>query len=205
MTSLRLSSQTPRMTRPVLVDSRDPGTDWVARIRAGDEGAFAELFRAYHPALCSYAYARVGSAAEAEEIVMDVFRRLWERRMAWAVTGSLRGYLFSATEHGVVSHIRHRKVERSLVHDVSRFVRAIPGMGAAIPTPSETTEDADLATAIARAAEALPERCRAVFLLWQRELRYAEIAEALGISVKTVETQLARAVRELREKLAGFR
>lgn len=70
---------------------------WVARIAQGDERAFADLFRAYFPALCTYAQTYVRSAALAEELVMDVFRRLWDARENVALRGrSVRSYLFSA-------------------------------------------------------------------------------------------------------------
>jgi len=177
----------------------------VARIRMGDEHAFAEIFRAYHAGLCSFVYARVGSASVAEELVMDVFRRVWEHRARLVIRSSVRSYLFSAAEHAATSHLRHRRVEATLVRDVEARARSIPALGTSHPTPEVVAERAELSSAIARAADELPDRCRAVFLLWQRQLSYAEIAQALGVSIKTVENQLGRALRVLRARLAPFR
>jgi RNA polymerase sigma-70 factor, ECF subfamily len=177
----------------------------IDRIIAGDEAAFTALFREYHPALCSFVYARVRSAAVAEELVMDVFLWLWRNHARLRLTGTLRSYLFAAAEHAAADHLRRRRLEANLASDVDAKVRPLPGMATLRGTPADDTERAELALAIARAADVLPDRCRAVFLLWQQHLAYAEIAQALGVSVKTVETQLSRAVSVLRSRLRAFR
>jgi RNA polymerase sigma-70 factor (ECF subfamily) len=181
-----------------------PSPDRIDLIRAGDDEAFTALFREYHAGLCSFVYARVRSAAVAEELVMDLFLWLWRNRSQLRLTGTLRSYLFAAAEHAAADHLRRRRVEANLVSDVDAKVRPLPGTSTMRATPSDETERAELAVAIARAADALPDRCRAVFLLWQQHLAYAEIAQALGISIKTVENQLARAVRTLRTRLGAF-
>jgi RNA polymerase sigma-70 factor (ECF subfamily) len=183
----------------------DRETDHVDRIIAGDETAFTALFREYHPALCSFVYARVRSAAVAEELVMDVFLWLWRNHTRLKLTGTLRSYLFAACEHAAADHLRRRRVEANLVADIDAKVRPLPGLAAPRGTPADDAERAELASAITRAVDTLPDRCRAVFLLWQQHLAYSEIAQALDISVKTVESQLARAVKPLREKLGAFR
>jgi RNA polymerase sigma-70 factor, ECF subfamily len=183
----------------------DRETEQVDRIIAGDEAAFTALFREYHPTLCSFVYARVRSAAVAEELVMDVFLWLWRNHSRLRLTGTLRSYLFASAEHAAADHLRRRRVEANLASDVETKVRPLPGVAAQRGTPADDAERAELASAIARAVDTLPDRCRAIFLLWQQHLAYSEIAQALGISVKTVEAQLARAVRPLRTKLGNFR
>jgi RNA polymerase sigma-70 factor (ECF subfamily) len=182
----------------------DPDAARLDRIRAGDERAFAELFRAYYAGLCSFVYARVRSGAIAEDLVMDVFRRLWEHRTKLEVHRSVRSYLFSAAVHAAASHLRHRRIEATLVRDVEAHAQSVPAIGTPRATPVMDAERAELAHAIARAADALPPRCRAVFLLWQQQLSYAEIADVLGVSIKTVENQLGRALRALRVRLAVY-
>ena len=188
--------------KPQRVDHEPERID---RIIAGDEAAFTALFREYHPALCSFVYARVRSAAVAEELVMDVFLWLWRNHARLRLTGTLRAYLFASAEHAAADHLRRRRVEANLTSDVDTKLRPLPGVGTPRGTPADDAERAELATAIARAVDALPDRRRAVFLLWQQHLAYGEIAQALDVSVKTVETQLARSVRALRTKLGVFR
>lgn len=179
---------------------------WAARIAQGDEGAFADLFRAYFPALCTYAQTYVRSAALAEELVMDVFRRLWDGRENQVFRGSVRSYLFSAVKHGAIGHLRHVRVEQLLFREVAASLREPPAVGRGASGPVERVELAELAGAVSQAVEALPQKCRAVFLLWwQHDCTYAEIADALSISVKTVEGHLARANKLLRRRLAIFR
>src|SRR5689334_20398964 len=81
------------------------------RIRAGDEAAFTALFRSYYPGLCTYVYAYVRSGALAEELVMDVFRKVWEGRERWVLRSTVRAYLFSAAHHAAIGHLRHRRHE----------------------------------------------------------------------------------------------
>ena len=180
-------------------------TRLVARIRASDEPAFAELFREYYPALCRYVCARIGSAAEAEDIVMDVFRKLWEGRARWVLSSSLRSYLFSAAHNGIRSALRHRRVEIALEHDIKSSVRALPGAALPPQLPSARAEQLDLSRVLSQEIERLPEAYKEVFVLWQQQLSYAEIGRTLGISLKSVEGRLARAVRTLRERLANLR
>lgn len=176
------------------------------RIRAGDEAAFTALFRDYYPGLCTYIHAYVQSGALAEELVMDIFRKLWEGRERWVVRSTVRAYLFSAAYNAAISYLRHQRHENGLVRAVSASVLETPALGHGPTGPAESLERAELAAAIARVVAELPERCRAVVLLWwQQDLKYAEIAAALGISVKTVESHLTRAAKILRERLMIFR
>ncbi len=178
--------------------------DWVARIRAGDHVAFERLFRCYYPGLCSFAARAVGDDVVAEDLVQDVFRRLWERHATWTVATSVEAYLYRATRNRVFDYFDHRRVE-------TRWQDRVMQGGADdadVPLaagPDTVLHATELADAIERAAQALPERCRQVFFLkWTQGLTYAQISEAMDISVKTVETQMTRAYRALRERLGRF-
>ncbi len=173
--------------------------DWVERIRVGDAVAFEELFGRYYEPLVGFAYGYVQSKAVAEEIVQDVMFRVWERRAAWSVDGSVASYLYRAVRNGSLNHGRTERRAR----------RAFEGGGLALsgprwaPRADDRVETAELVDRLRTTVAALPDGCRQVYLLnRQHGLSYAEIAAVLGISVKGVETQIGRALKRLKEQLA---
>jgi len=173
----------------------------VRRVRAGDARAVEALFRAHYPGLRDFAAALTRSPETAEEVVQDVFAALWLRRARWEVRGgSVRGYLYGAVRNGAASRGRHRLVERRwfarLAGDPAEEARE------PAPDPLADAVAGDLSERVRRAIDELPERARvAVTLRWMHGLRTAEIAEAMGISVKGVEIQMTRALKTLRERL----
>jgi RNA polymerase sigma-70 factor (ECF subfamily) len=176
------------------VDDRD----LLERLRGGDQAAFDAIFRAYYAPLVSSAEAVVRSRAVAEEIVQDIMLVLWRRRETFAVDESLRAYLYKGTRNRALNQIRHERVRRR----AEPFVADPPSAPAAAPAE---LDDAEIAAAVRNAVDDLPPRCREVFELSRTHgLRYAEIATTLGISVKTVEAQMGKALRVLREKLAPW-
>jgi RNA polymerase sigma-70 factor, ECF subfamily len=166
------------------------------RIRQGDEGAFDAVFRAHYPSLVGMAEGMLRSRAVAEEIVQDVMLALWRRRDSLPVEESLKAYLFRATRNRALNHLRHARVERQ-----GEPYAAGPTMKA--PTAPSLLVEEEIDLAVRQAIGELPERCREVFELSRvHGLRYAEIASTLGISVKTVEAQMGKALRLLRDRLA---
>jgi RNA polymerase sigma-70 factor (ECF subfamily) len=170
------------------------------RIRAGDSDAFDAVFRAHYASLVGTAERMLRRRDVAEEIVQDVLLELWRRRETLVVDDSLRGYLFRATRNRSLNHLRHGAIERraepALIADHDDDVA--PGAYGAI-----VEEEIDIA--VKRAVAELPPRCREVFELSRVQgLRYSEIATTLGISVKTVEAQMGKALRILRERLAQW-
>lgn len=170
------------------------------RIRAGDPAAFETLFRRMHPLLVAFAVNYVGDVARAEEIVQDLFADLWGVRQRWAVTGSVRAYLFSATRHRALNVRRRDAVERDWADDEAHD--AVRALHPAPITPDVRLESSESQERLDAAIARLPERCRLVMQLrWRDELSYAEIAEVMGISVKGVEVQLHRGLQALRKTL----
>lgn len=168
------------------------------RLRQGDRGAFDTIFREHYPAAVSVAERISGERAVAEEVAQDVMLELWRRRESMSVDESLRAYIVRAARNRALNHLRHERMK----------VRTAPH--AAGPTvsqpdaPGRLAED-EIDEAVRRAVDALPERCREVFELSRGQgLKYAEIAAVLGISVKTVEAQMGKALRTLRERLAPW-
>jgi len=182
-----------------IVPKRDPAERvLVDRICAGDAAAFEQLFRAYHVELRDFAARYVGSTSTGEELVHDLFVMIWARRAEWQVHGSLRGYLFSAVRNRAVSEIRRAILERRWRDSPEHAVEAERHD----ENPAERNlEREERIRLVARVLEELPERCRiAVTLRWHRQLSYAEIAEVMGIAIKTVEIYLTRGANALRTR-----
>jgi RNA polymerase sigma-70 factor (ECF subfamily) len=175
----------------------------VARARAGDRDAFGQIFAEYYPRLVAFARAGLqgGRSEVAEETVQDVFLEIWARRDTWTIERSLAAYLFRAVRNRISSERRTLRLERGYAESVVREIDT-----ATREKADDHLDEVVLEAALASALAVLPERARQVFLLNRRDhLSYAEIADVLGIAVKTVEMHMARALRALRASLADWR
>lgn len=131
----------------------------------------------------------------AEEIVQDVFLKLWENRHRMTIHTSLRAYLYKSVYHECLNELKHVKVQRRYMEEAMLNH----------PQHSEENTDTELRRQLQEALRQLPEKCRAVFQLSRfEELKYQEIADKLGISLKTVEAHMGKALRLLRLRLADF-
>ena len=172
--------------------------DLLDRLRQGDEAAFDAIFREWYPSLVRSAESIVHSRAVAEEVVQDVMLELWRRRESLAKDSSPQAYLFQSTRNRALNHIRHERVEQKSEPELIRQTE----MSAS--AHSQLVEE-EIQAALKTAVSELPDRCREVFELSRTHgLKYAEIATTLGISVKTVEAQMGKALRTLRVKLAPW-
>jgi len=163
--------------------------EWIAQIRDGDEVAFEHLYRAFAPGLIAFAAGYVGGRGIAEEMVQELFLTLWRKRSELAITSAVPTYLFTSVRNLCIDHLRR---ERRFVPWDAAVVGRIDDT-----TPPETIllESLDLQDAILR----LPARCRLIFTLSrQHDMTYDQIAQSLGLSVKTVEVQMGRALRKIR-------
>jgi RNA polymerase sigma-70 factor (ECF subfamily) len=170
----------------------------VPLVRAGDERALESIFRVHYGSLCTFASTMVRSRETAEELVQNVFLKVWTNRTRWDVRGSVRSYLFGAVRNEALNHLKRERLERQWLEEGGEEDTVIPIHGT-LPAPDAGLEGPELAAAVRRAIEQLPPRARqAVQLRWDNQLRYAEIADVMGISVKGVENQLSRALEALR-------
>lgn len=190
---------------PVPAAARD--REWVVRIRQGDVAAFEAMYQAYKNELGSYVMSVIGTREAAEEVLQDLFFRLWEQREFWEPAGPVNAYLFRAARNRALNHLRHRQVEKRFRDRTAGELAAKMASAAGAPARAEQAlHGQDIEAAINRAVDALPARCREVFRLnrYQR-LTYAEVAQVMQISVKTVEMQMGRALASLRRQLADWR
>jgi RNA polymerase sigma-70 factor (ECF subfamily) len=173
-------------------------SELLERLRRGDTSAFDTIFRTWYGPLVGTAERMLRDRAVAEELVQDVMLELWRRRETLAADGSAQAYLFQATRNRVLNHLRHLRIEQ-------RSEPEIRGESSSSPRADSALVHEELDVAVQKAVQALPDRCREVFELSRvHGLKYAEIAKTLGISVKTVEAQMGKALRTLRERLAPW-
>lgn len=167
------------------------------RIKKGDIEQFESLFRSSYVSLVRYAKTLIRDHDTAEEIVQDLFFRLWRDRENIQIESSLNGYLYRSVHNRCLHHIGHARVVEKYASEMA----ARPGETAEIPT--DILEYKDLQAKIADILERLPERCGKIFCMNRFEgLKYSEIAEKLSVSIKTVEANMGRALKEFRKALA---
>lgn len=169
------------------------------RMQHGDKAALEILFKTHYAPLCRFAGSILKDPEQAEDMVQEVFMRCWDKREQIQLTGSFKSYLFTAVRNHCFNtlKINERKYwmeegmeddERIAVNDVVDHLSA------------KTLNDK-----IQRAISLLPEKCKLTFQLSRFEnMSYKEIAETMGVSVKTVENQMGKALSVLRTSLAPY-
>jgi RNA polymerase sigma-70 factor (ECF subfamily) len=157
--------------------------------------AFDALVRAHYARLAAFAYRYLSSREAAEDAVQEVLLKVWERGLAQTLPDPLP-YLYQATRNQCLMVLRHQR--RWQLTDLSKERLAAP-------EAADAGDPDEVRAAVDAAIAALPERTRLVFSMSrEQKLTYAEIARILGISTKTVENQMSRALRHLRRSLGRF-
>jgi RNA polymerase sigma-70 factor (ECF subfamily) len=160
---------------------------------------FDSLYLDNYPALQRYAYTILSDIELAEEMVHQVFLKILERKDPLDVHTSLKAYLFRSVNNECLNYIKHQKVKQTY-HSY-----ATNEMGNTTETPSSKLNYKELEFQIIKSINDLPEQCRTIFQLSRfEELKYGQIADQLGISVKTVEAQMSKALKRLRVELADY-
>lgn len=172
-------------------------SELLKRLRDGDDDAYSTIFREHYPALVVSAARLLGERAYGEEIAQDVLLELWRRRATLELTGPVRAYLHSATRNRALNRLRQeRTAQRGEI-----YLRPPSDS----PAADARVISRELSGAVAEAIAALSEPQREVFDMSRtRGLTYSEIAALLGISVKSVEARMGRALKQLREQLAPW-
>ncbi len=166
-------------------------------LRLGEQGAFTEIYVRYWQKLFTVAANKIGDLEEAREIVQNIFVSLWDRREVLEVTGSLGSYLAVSVKYRVINgldrlHSRQQYIERLNLTEVD-------------DSTQQWLEFMELKERLAQLVADLPEKCRLVFTL-SREQGYSqkEIAAELGISEKTVEGHMTKAIKSIKSGLNSF-
>jgi RNA polymerase sigma-70 factor (ECF subfamily) len=164
-----------------------------------DDATFEQMFKTHYKALHAYANVMLKEEDLAEEIVQGMFLKFWEKRELLNIQSSLKAYLYKCVYHDCLNHLKHEKIKfkhQEFTHHT---------MDTYHESASAKVELTELEVNLGKALNELPEQCRAIFQMSRfEELKYREIADQMGLSIKTVENQMGKALRILRLKLADF-
>jgi len=167
----------------------------IEKLKDGNEKAFDDIFNTYYTPLCIYAKKYVEEIENAEEIVQDLFVKLWEKQNQLDINTSLKSYLYKSTYNSCLDFQKHLKIQQKykdrVKEDPPEFIDFCDNL-----------IELELEEKIKKAIDSLPKQCCKIFKLSRFEnLKYKEIAEQLNISVKTVENQMGKALKILKEKI----
>ncbi len=168
------------------------------RLRSDDRTALRQVFDAHYTSVCSVIRRFIVDPGLVEDLAQEVFVRFWEKRHRIEINSNLPAYLRRMAANEAMAHLRkkNRFAPDELPSQLPNFTSA----GADLDL-----EASELKDAIQQAINALPPRCRVIFQLSRFEdMTYREIASQLGISEKTVENQMGKALRSLRDRLKQY-
>ena len=170
------------------------------RVKSGDVKAYESIFKSYYQPLCNYARLLMDNdLEEADEAVQQVFLNVWDKRANIEINTAIQAYLYRAVKNECLNKIKHNKVKRMYQKEME-----YSGEGS-VDTTNDTVLSKELELKIKEAVGTLPEQCRLIFQLSRFEgKKYNEIAEDLGISPKTVENQIGKALRIMRVQLMDY-
>jgi RNA polymerase sigma-70 factor (ECF subfamily) len=167
-------------------------------LKTDDKTALKQLFDAHYPAVCGAIHRLVGERGVTEDLAQQVFIRFWEKRHQITISTSPGAYLHRMAVNEALAWLRSRKNQQP--EEVTPNTPFSPEASV-----EENFLHGELQEHIKRAIEALPPRCRTVFQLSRfEEMSYQEIADQMDISIKTVEHQMGKALRVLRERLKFY-
>jgi RNA polymerase sigma-70 factor (ECF subfamily) len=168
-------------------------------LKTGDITAFEMLFRTYYQPLCNYAYTFVQDRDDAEEIVQSTFLSVWEKRENLEIRTAVKPYLYAMVRNACLNVLKHEKIKQQ--HAAVELAVAEKS----VESVTRTVMASELEAKIYEAMEKLPQQCRLIFKLSRfEELKYSEIAEQLDLSIKTVENQMGKALKIMREQLKDY-
>lgn len=174
------------------------GNSYLLRLNA-DDVQFDQLYLDTYASLHHYAYTLLFDSDAADEMVHEVFLKMLEKPEGVTIHTSVKAYLYRSVYNECMNYLKRHKVKQKY----QAHTASLPD--ARQEDPYDATRYKELEQRLREAINRLPEQCRIIFQLSRfDELRYAEIAERLGISAKTVENQIGRALKKLRVDLADY-
>ena len=165
---------------------------------------YERLFGLYYDKLVSISFGYIGNKDDAESIVQNVFMKIWEKRYLLDEISNLNNYLFSATKNACLDFLKHKKVVDSFSKNYYEEKIAIQYQFIEDETASAILES-ELEVRINKAIALLPSKCQSVFVKSRVEgLKHSEIADSLGVSIKTVDNHISNALQHMRLHLKEF-
>jgi len=175
----------------------------INRIRKGEIAAFEELYSQYYIFLCLIAEHIVRNPSDAEEIVSDVFVKIWDLRGKIDINTSIKAYLVKAVHNTSLNYIDRLKLTRKLTDSISDSDYRLLAWDSDYPLGQ--LYEKEIMSILQKGISELPTACREIFLLSRNNnMKYTAIADKLGISVNTVKTQMKIALAYLRETLKDY-
>lgn len=169
------------------------------RMVEGDKEAFRFFFEKYYLNMVNLVNLYLHDSIMSEEIVQDIFIYLWEKREQIKIESSLKSYLLRASKNRSLNYIRNEKTKLDIHSRLSDLDKG------AIEMPDNVMDTNQLRDVINAAIDSLPDRCREIYIMGkEKNMSYKEISDELGISVKTVEVQMGKALKKLREQLRPY-
>jgi len=170
------------------------------KIKEGDIKVFENVFRTLYTPLYFYSLSITGSAANAEDIVQDLFYTLWKERERINILYSLKSYLYKAIRNRSLHFLEKQKTHKHADEQI-----AAGNAEETVINPQSFLEYKELNEVVQHCLKQLPERRRLIFQLHRFEdKKYAEIAENLGVSVKTVEAEMSKALKLLKKEIEHY-
>lgn len=168
-------------------------------LKSGKEESIEILFSMHYNYLCKCVYKLIQDASTCEDIVQEVFSDIWRKRDKLNINASVKGYLRKAAINRTLNYIRSKKYTYDEADDHIHIESKAH-------SKQLEMEGDEMKMRLHRAIDGLPEKCRIVFSMSRfEELSYKEIAAKLGISVKTVENQISKALKVLKAELMPYR
>ena len=176
---------------------KNPDQLFISSLQAGEESSYALLVERYHHALCVYAYNLTREKADAEDIVQNVFVRVWRKREKLNPALSIKSFLYRSVYNEFIDNYRKRKVITTVERDYFAAINDFVQEG-------ENKDLERLVEIMKNEIENLPPKCKEVFLLSKKNgLTNDEISCFLDISIKTVEAHITKAFSILRKKIGA--
>lgn len=173
-------------------------SELIERLRKDDATAYKELFDTYYKWLCNYICSLCNDPVLAEDLAQETMIKFWEKRKKIKIDSSLKNYLFRTCHNEFLQHNRKKKIKVDFLDQVRWDVLAMVYEDEKAPKTNKTET-------LHKLIDQLPPKCREVFILNKLERRkYREIAVSLGISIKTVENHMSKALNFLRKNAPSF-
>jgi RNA polymerase sigma-70 factor (family 1) len=170
--------------------------EWLALLREGDHAALTAIYKRYWQPLYRSAYNLLKDRQACEDIIQEIFVKVWNNRETIEISLSLKAYLYAAMRYEVYRQIRYGTVREDIFDTLHERLQT--------PSAHGQLEHKELLAQVNSIVAALPEKCREVYRLSREEqLSHKEIAEKLNISTKTVENHMTKALGHLRASLSS--
>ena len=174
-----------------------PEHELAVRFNNGDMGAFREIYRKYSPVMQAFA-AKFTNRTTAEDLVQDVFMRIWVNRETSPINESLQAYLFRAVRNRCINYLEHLKIKAN--YEAREMIELQIREAAFFQSPEQLFIRQEQLDRIYQEIEKLPEKSREIFkMTYFEDKKAAEIAKELCLSVRTVETHIYKALKTLRK------